>query len=73
MTETDRVEALAAHRKIGFLWRSIGALGPALRKAKPGSKLHAARWNRLVTLENEAAELSSKIDMFILLVGNKQL
>ena len=55
-TRTELRKALADLQSIR---QAIGALGPRLRRTKPGSKRHRAYWDSLTQLELTQLELQA--------------
>ena len=59
-------EALDALSKLHSVRQAIGALGPSLRRCKPGSKLHQERWDALTRLERQANDLADVVQHALL-------
>jgi hypothetical protein len=65
LTPEDHATLSKALTECQALSQAIGALGPRLRRTKPGTKKHKKYWDDLTKMENERYEHSDKIRFFL--------
>jgi len=54
-------EAHEALNELPSICQTVGVLGWALRRCKPGSKRHQRYWDRLTKLENQRNRMVTRI------------